>query len=177
MSNKPGQLIYALYAPAYDLFFKPFSDRARQRAIQILDLQSGERLFMPGIGTGLDLPHIPEDISITGIDLNGAMLSKARKKAGEHDITLQQMDAQNLDFLDATFDAVLMCLVVSVVPDGGAAFHEAWRVLRPGGRLVIFDKFLADDARLTPVQRVIGRIVSMMGTDPNRRLSDITRRE
>ena len=122
-SHVPGQQIYTLWTPVYDLFFKPIFNRARKRAIDLLAVQPGERLLIPGIGTGLDLPHLPKTISITGIDLNVAMLDKARGKSTGHTVELLEMDAQNLDFPDESFDAVLLNLVVSVVPDGAAAFR------------------------------------------------------
>ena len=89
------------------------------------------------------------------------------------DVTLLEMDAQHLDLADASFDAVLCTLSLSVIPDCRAAFGEAWQVLRPGGRIVIFDKFLPESGELTWRRRMLGRIMSVIGTDPNRRLSDI----
>jgi SAM-dependent methyltransferase len=88
-------------------------------------------------------------------------------------VTLLKMDAQALDFADGSFDAVLFNLILSVAPDGAATFRAAWRALRPGGRAVIFDKFLPENSELTPSRRWLGRIVSAFGTDPNRRVSDI----
>ena len=64
-------------------------------------------------------------------------------------------------------------LILSVVPDGAAAFREAWRVLRPGGRAVIFDKFLPEAGRLSLLRRAIGAVLRVLGTDPNRRLSQL----
>ncbi|HSQ03734.1 MAG TPA: methyltransferase domain-containing protein, partial [Burkholderiales bacterium] len=74
---------------------------------------------------------------------------------------------------DGSFDVVILSLILSVVPDGAAAFREAWRVLRPGGRAVIFDKFAPEDGRISVLRRGIGKFVSLFGTDPNRRLSEI----
>lgn len=173
MNNEHNRRIYCLYAPLYDLFFKAISDRPRRRAVQMLRLQPGERLLIPGIGTGLDLLYLPANVSVTGVDFSPAMLEQARAKIGGREVALLEMDAQHLDFPDTSFDAVLCTLSLSVIPDGRAAFGEAWRVLRPGGRFVIFDKFLPESGELTWRRRALGRVVSALGTDPNRRLSDI----
>jgi phosphatidylethanolamine/phosphatidyl-N-methylethanolamine N-methyltransferase len=173
MDNDNNLHIYRAWAPVYDLVMGPFSGRARAQAIKLLDLRSGERLLIPGVGTGMDLPLIPPSVSVVGIDISPEMLAKARLKVSRNHVALMEMDAQTLDFADGSFDAVLFNLILSVVPDGAAAFRAAWRTLRPGGRAVIFDKFLPENSELTSSRRLAGRIVSALGTDPNRRLSDI----
>jgi ubiquinone/menaquinone biosynthesis C-methylase UbiE len=137
----------------------------------LLQLGPGERLLMPGIGTGLDLPYVSDGVQITSTDLSSAMLHQG--SAARSHIRRSIMDAQSLAFPDAVFDAVLLSLILSVVPDGAAAFSEGWRVLRPGGRVVIFDKFLPEAGVLSPTRRMAGAVIAWLGTDPNRRLSDI----
>lgn len=173
MNNDRNQRIYHRWAPVYDFFFRPMYDRARKRAIELLALRPGERLLIPGVGAGLDLPLLPPEISVIGVALSASMLKRAHAKVGGRDVELLAMDAQQLEFPDANFDAVLLTLIVSVVPDGATAFQEAWRVLCPGGRVVIFDKFLPEDGHLTPARRLVGRVASAVGTDPNRRLSEV----
>jgi phosphatidylethanolamine/phosphatidyl-N-methylethanolamine N-methyltransferase len=173
MDNDNNLRIYRAWAPVYDLVMGPFSGRARQQAIKLLDLRPSEQLLIPGVGTGMDLPLIPPGVSIVGVDISQEMLAKAFLRVDGRQVTLLEMDAQTLNFADGNFDAVLFNLILSVVPDGTAAFREAWRALRPGGRAVIFDKFLSENSKLTPVRRLAGRVVSAIGTDPNRRLSDI----
>jgi len=173
MDNDTNLRIYRAWAPVYDLVMGPFSGRARQQAIKLLDLRPGEQLLIPGVGTGMDLPLIPPGVSVVGVDISGKMLAKAHSRVEGRHVTLLEMDAQTLEFADDSFDAVLFNLILSVVPDGAAAFREAWRTLRPGGRAVIFDKFLPENSELTLSRRRMGRIVSAFGTDPNRRLSDI----
>ncbi|MBI5667162.1 MAG: methyltransferase domain-containing protein [Chloroflexi bacterium] len=175
MDNQHNLCIYRLWSPVYDTLFKAISHGGRQRAVALLDLKPGEKLLIPGIGTGLDLLYLPAAITVVGGDLSPAMLAKARAKAAGRDVTLCEMDAQKLDFPDASFDAALFSLLLSVVPDGAAALREGWRVLRPGGRVVIFDKFLPEQARLTPARQLIGGLIRSLGTDPNRRLSDLLR--
>lgn len=165
--------IYSLWAPVYDLVWERLFRKPRKRTFQVLGLKPGESLHIVGVGTVQDIPYLPQGVQTTGIDLNAPMLHRAQAKAGDSPIELYQMDAQQLEFPNAQFDAVLCTLVLSVVPDGRQAFKEAWRVLKPGGRLVIFDKFLPDDQAVTAVRRLIGWVLRVLGTDPNRRLTDI----
>jgi phosphatidylethanolamine/phosphatidyl-N-methylethanolamine N-methyltransferase len=173
MNDERNQTIYKWWAPIYDRVMGPFAGKARRQAIELLKLQPGETVLLSGVGTGLDLPHIQPGAKVTGIDLSPEMLQKAREKAVKQDVTLCKMNAQTLDFADGSFDAVILNLILSVVPDGPTAFREAWRVLRPGGQAVIFDKFVSEDGQISTLRRGLGKIISLFGTDPNRRFSDI----
>jgi ubiquinone/menaquinone biosynthesis C-methylase UbiE len=172
MDNQRNLTVYRLYAPVYDALFRPLFQTARKRTIDRLRLQPGERLLLSGAGTGLDLPLIPSGVLVIAVDLSDPMLQKARER-GNGRTALALMDAQTLGLADASFDAVALNLILTVVPDGAAAFAEAWRVLRPGGRAVIFDKFLPENGRLSPLRHTIGRVIAGLGTDPNRCLSDV----
>lgn len=83
------------------------------------------------------------------------------------------MNALALQFQENAFDAVILNLILGVVPDGAATLMEGPRVLRPGGRMVIYDKFLNESSQLSTFRRILGCIIGSFGTDPNRRLSDI----
>jgi ubiquinone/menaquinone biosynthesis C-methylase UbiE len=173
MDNRRNQIVYKLWAPVYDKVMGPFAGKARRRALELLKLQPAERVLLSGVGTGLDLPHLPAEVKAVGIDISVEMLHKAQGKVNGHDVTLREMNAQALEFADNSFDVVILNLILSVVPDGAAAFREAWRVLRPGGRAVIFDKFAAEDGSISALRRGLGKIISLFGTDPNRRLSEM----
>ena len=174
MDDERNQTIYKLWAPIYDKVMGPFAGKARRHAIELLNLRVGESVLLLGVGTGLDLPHIQAGVKVTGIDLSPAMLRKAQDKAnGRNDVSLLEMNAQALDFPDDSFDVVVLNLILSVVPDGAVVFREVWRVLRPGGRAVIFDKFAPEDGQISVLRRGVGKIISLFGTDPNRRLSEI----
>ncbi|MCD6033382.1 MAG: SAM-dependent methyltransferase [Thermomicrobiales bacterium] len=94
-----------------------------------------------GVGTGRNFPFYAPDVRLTGIDLTPAMLQQARDRAATLgiDADLRLGDAQALDLPDDRFDAVVMTLVLSGVPDIQRAIAEAHRVLRPGGRLLVLD--------------------------------------
>lgn len=172
-NNQHNRRIYRLYAPIYDVAMRPLFASARRRAVELLALTPGERVLLPGVGTGLDLGALPADVQVVAADLSPAMLQKARATGSGSHVSFQVMDATALALREHGFDAVLLSLILSVVPDGLAAFREAWRVLRPGGRVVILDKFLPEGHRLSPIRREFGALITWLGTDPNRRLVDL----
>ena len=77
---------------------------------------------------------------VVGVDLSSAMLTQARRKAGDLPVEFQEMDAEALQFGDATFDVVLSGLTLWFLPDIVRGMKEIHRVLRPGGR-VAFSTF------------------------------------
>lgn len=93
------------------------------------------------IGTGLNLPHYPLDVHLTGVDLSPEMLALAKTSAKkmERAIELKEGDAQNLPFADDSFDTVVCTYALCSVPDEARTISEMKRVLRPGGRLILVD--------------------------------------
>jgi len=177
MNNGWNRIIYRLWAPVYDSTVGHFFAPGRRRAMQILDLQPGERLLLVGVGTGPDLPLLPEDVEAVGIDLSAAMLRRAcaRLPLPGRNVTLIQGDAQQLLVDESSFDAVLFNLILSVIPDGAACLRENLRALKPGGRAVIFDKFLPDESRLSLGRRLLNLGSTIFGTDITRRFNDLAK--
>jgi phosphatidylethanolamine/phosphatidyl-N-methylethanolamine N-methyltransferase len=99
-------------------------------------------VLLAGVGTGLDLPHLPPQHHYVGLDLNRAMLRRALPRAGKADFAPVQGDAQRLPFADASFDTVVLHLILAVVPEPEHCLAEVGRILRPGGQVLVFDKFL-----------------------------------
>ena len=97
------------------------------------------------VGTGLNLPHYPAGVALTGVDLSDGMLDLARRRAADlgRPVTLLQGDAHALPFDDASFDTTVCTLGLCAIPDAEAALGEMVRVLRPGGRLVLLDHVAA----------------------------------
>ena len=138
---------YQLYAPIYDLVARPL-ERGRERAVDQLDLQPGDRVLILGAGTGSDLKYLPDDVQVTAVDAAPAMVRRTRKRAAAlgRDVDARIGDAQALPFEDETFDAVLLHLILSVVPDPKSVAAETARVLAPGGRVSVYDKFAPESA-------------------------------
>ena len=172
MKNATNLQIYRRYAPLYDRLMRSWTAVPRRKAVDLLKLKPGEQLLISGVGTGLDLPYLPAGVCVTAVDLSSAMLQQARNKHQEP-VGFSVMDGQVLALPDGSFDAVLLNLILSVVPDGAIAMQEAWRVLKPGGRAAIFDKFLPEGSQRSAFRRLLGWLIRQIGTDPNRRLSEI----
>jgi ubiquinone/menaquinone biosynthesis C-methylase UbiE len=129
------------------------------------------------IGTGLNLSVYPEDITLTGIDLSDAMLDIARERSTElgRPATLQQANAHELPFDDASFDTVVCTFGLCTIPDHKKAIAEMTRVLRPGGRLILVDHIESSSRIARAVQRALEVITVPMGGEHFRRrpLNDV----
>jgi len=111
-----------------------------------LGLQPGEDVLDIGSGPGLLAWEMAADVgpggSVLGIDPSESMLAIARRRergANSAPVTLTAGDACTLAFADDSFDAAAATQVYEYVADMPAALAEAYRVLRPGGRLLILD--------------------------------------
>ena len=173
-TNTLNRLRYGLYAPFYDVVAR-WLDEGRRRSIELLDIQPGERVLIPGAGTGLDFPHIPFVSEVVAVDLSAPMIGRARRRASDLglDINCLVMDAHDLDLPDASFDVVLLHLILAVIPDPEACIREAARVLKPGGRVGIFDKFLAEGKEPSHLRRAAGAVTNVLFSDINRRLEPL----
>jgi ubiquinone/menaquinone biosynthesis C-methylase UbiE len=171
-----NRIRYTFWAPVYDAVANAAGFRdARQRSIDRLRLAPGSRVLLIGAGTGLDLECLRQDLDVIAIDVTPAMLArlKTRAAATRRRVTTRVMDARRLQFADASFDGVVMHLILAVMPDPERGLAEAARVLKPGGRIAVFDKFLRDDERATMKRRLFNAFAKPLFSDMNRRLGPL----
>lgn len=179
MNNSWNKLIYKGWAPIYDKFFNvgPFS-KARDSLFKEIHFRPGDRVLFVGVGTGADIERLPYDqLEITAIDYSEDMLQKAKDKFRDTSITFLKMDAQQLEFADASFDYVIGSLILSVVPDSKKAFREMVRVCRREGLVVVFDKFAEPGKGLSIGKKTLRHVIKLLGTDIGVSFDDISSTE
>jgi phosphatidylethanolamine/phosphatidyl-N-methylethanolamine N-methyltransferase len=133
---------YTLAAPFYDAVLTAATHGARKRSLAALADGPPRHVLLLGVGTGLDLPHLPSQHRYVGLDLTASMLKRARPRAAGLHFAPLRGDVQRLPFHDASFDVAVLHLILAVVPAPTLCLAEAVRVLKPGGELLVFDKFL-----------------------------------
>lgn len=133
---------YTIIAPLYDALLATAATGVRVASLGQLPKQAGLNILINGIGSGLDLPHLSPNHSYTGLDLTPAMLSRAKPRIGGLRLNLVQGDSMALPFASEHFDHAVLHLILAIVPDSLACLRETARVLKPGGSVLILDKFL-----------------------------------
>ncbi|MBX2853147.1 MAG: bifunctional demethylmenaquinone methyltransferase/2-methoxy-6-polyprenyl-1,4-benzoquinol methylase UbiE [Phycisphaeraceae bacterium] len=152
------QKMFSAIAPSYDLNNRVHSmgrDQAwRRAAVKMAGLQPGDDVVDVACGTG-DLSVAFQEAlwrnaqcgTVIGIDFTYEMLTVAKSKIpedwidgeGDCDLTYFQGDAMNLPLPDACCDVVSIAFGIRNVADPGKAMAEFYRVLRPGGRLIVLE--------------------------------------
>ncbi|HXJ81508.1 MAG TPA: class I SAM-dependent methyltransferase [Candidatus Methylomirabilis sp.] len=143
--NSVGRMLDLGSGPAY-----------RKWAVRRAGLRPGMRLLDVAIGTGLlargATSIVGKSGRVIGVDPSRGMLGEARKALPAS--PLVQGRGEALPFRDAAFDMLSMCFALRHVPDLDTAFREYYRVLKPGGRLLIIEVSRPDSAILRTMFRV-----------------------
>ena len=144
--NYDPEIIQALPEPVFASYCgvgNPFS---------LGPISEGEAVLDIGCGAGVDTIVAAKMVSVTGavtgIDMVPAMLVKARENVrmtALENVTFMEGSAEKLPYPEASFDAVISNGVFNLVPDKTRALGEAFRVLKPEGRLMIADQVLVGE--------------------------------
>jgi phosphatidylethanolamine/phosphatidyl-N-methylethanolamine N-methyltransferase len=171
-ASRASQSAYSRWAPIYDLLFDLPFHPGRLVAAAAAAHAAGDdgEILVVGVGTGLELGLMPRNVRVTGIDLSAPMLDIARervaKKALGQVAALHIMDAAALDFSGEQFDVVLAPYVMSVVPSPARTLDEMWRVLRPGGQMVLMNHFSAAQGLRARIEAALEKAAGWLGWHP-----------
>jgi ubiquinone/menaquinone biosynthesis C-methylase UbiE len=108
-------------------------------------------------GTARNLAYYRPDVRLTAVELSPEMLAVGRDRQRElgREADLRVGDAEHLEFEDESFDTVTCTLGLCTIPDPRQAIREAYRVLRPSGRLLLLEHVRSPAGTVRAVQRLL----------------------
>ncbi len=132
------------------------------------------RTLLVAVGTGLDLQYFPQEQTVVGIDISSKMLEKAQGKLSvdRNRQLLVRADAQNLGFADNTFDSVVTSCTFCSVPEPVAGLKELRRVLKSGGKILMFEHVRSNIFWMGPMMDIMSRVSRKFGPELNRRTKE-----
>lgn len=134
---------------------------------QCITLLSGKILEV-GIGSGGSVKFYSKEQDVIGIDFSSGMLALCEEKIIKNqmdNIKLVEMNIENMNFLDNSFDSVFSACVFCTVPNPEKGLSEIYRVLKPGGKAVFLEHMKSSSKIKNFFMRIIEKIINpLMGT-------------
>lgn len=134
-------------------------------------MATGEHILEVGVGTGKNFDFYPPQARMTAIDFSPNMLAQAQRKRTRKqlDVHLDLMDVQTLCYADNSFDTVVASFVFCSVPQPRKGLKELYRVLKPGGQLLLLEHVLSSQPLMAwLMNRLNPLVVWLLGANINR---------
>ncbi len=151
--------------------------------VALASMQPGETVLDLGSGAGLDCflaaEQVGQEGAVIGVDFTQDMIDKANENAaklGLANVNFKHGDIEVLPLEDSTVDVIISNCVINLAPDKDAVFREAFRVLRPGGRLMVSDIVLTRPASEAEMQDMALLTGCVSGSLPDTEYADTVRR-
>jgi ubiquinone/menaquinone biosynthesis C-methylase UbiE len=159
---------YNRTAAFYDAMDRMIPAALRKRTVE---LAKGEVLEV-GVGTGSNLPYYQPGCRVTGIDFSPGMLAKAGSKVSQAKVpvSLLEMDAERMEFVDNTFDTVIATCVFCSVPNPMQGLREIRRVCKPEGQIILLEHVRSENPLLGALMDILNPVsLYLIGSNINRR--------
>ena len=134
-------------------------------------MADGEHILEVGVGTGKNFGFYPEFARMTAIDFSPKMLEQAQRKRERKQVQvdLDLMDVQRLYYADNSFDTVVASFVFCSVPSPRKGLKEIYRVLKPGGQLLLLEHVLSSNKFMAMLMNFLNPLVlRLVGANINR---------
>ena len=158
-------------APSFDLMasggaevrWKPWKEKLFSQ------MGDGKILFL-ALGTGLDIPTFPPGKDITAIDISPKMLELAQERIAAYDGTIRAevMDVHEMSFEPDSFDQVVTSCTFCSVPDPVKGLKALYRVLKPGGKLMMFEHTGSAFYPFRPMMKLMSLLSERIGPSMDR---------
>jgi len=160
--------VWELRARLYDVCEGSQLRRGAAKSALFQDMRG--RVLFVAIGTGADIPHFPPGHKIVAVDISREMLRRAEVRRAKYagNLQLVEADVMNLGFPDASFDTVATSCTFCSVPDPMRGLRELYRVLRPGGQLLMFEHVRSRTPILGLTLDLMTLWTRRLGTEMNR---------
>lgn len=138
---------------------------------KLWSMADGQHILEVGVGTGKNFGFYPENARMTAIDFSPKMLEQAKRKQTRQqiDVHLDLMDVQSLCYADNSFDTVVASFVFCSVPQPRKGLKELYRVLKPGGQLLLLEHVLSSNKVMAKLMNLLNPlVVRLIGANINR---------
>lgn len=170
-NNTWNKIRYTIYTPIYDGIAGIFK-ASRRKSIDALNIKEGDKVLIVGAGTGLDLDFLPAGCQVIATDITPSMVKKIENRKSNN-VETMVMDGHKLDFENESFDKIILHLILAVIPDPVTCIKECERVLKVGGQIAVFDKFVLADHEVSLIRKGLNIISNFLFSDITRKIEEI----